>query len=174
MFVPWQEFAQRFTQQDFTEEEIKEYFVKEATEQAYYRFREVMPITGLKIDGTGAIVSSTDDDSENEAEVVPELTITKNNFSDFKPPKKWNKGGTRETNQQFKDWNEKYYSSWKTFVESIGDKPVKEDYPEDQRNPSDFSQQYGIDLRFWNKNAIKLRKQLEKIELERTKFLNQE
>jgi len=167
MFVSWQELNQRFnTPSDKgdnfnfnSEEDIKEWFMEEATEQAYYRFREVVPI-----------VSST----ENEPEVVPELTITKNNFSDFKPPKKWNKRGTRETNQQFKDWNEKYYSDWKTFVESIGDKPVKEDYPEDQRNISDFSQQYGIDLRFWNKNARQLRKQLEKIELERTKFLNQE
>ena len=167
MFVSWQELNQRFnTPSDKgdnfnfnSEEDIKEWFMEEATEQAYYRFREVVPI-----------VSSTN----NEEEIIKETSITQANFDDFKPPKKWNKGGSRETNQQFKDWNEKYYSDWKTFVESIGDKPVKEDYPEDQRNTSDFSQQYGIDLRFWNKNAIKLRKQLEKIELERTKFLNQE
>jgi len=159
MFIPWQEFAQRFTQQDFTEEEIKEYFVKEATEQAYYRFREVMPI-----------VSSTN----NEEEIIKETSITQANFDDFKPPKKWNKGSSTETNQQFKDWNEKYYNDWKTFVQNIGDEPVKENYPEDQRDKGVPTQQYGIDLRWWNKNSIKLRKQLEEIELERTKFLNQE
>ena len=162
MFIPWQEFAQRFTQQNFTEEEIKEYFVKEATEQAYYRFREVMPI-----------VSSTN----NEEEIIKEeskLTITQANFDDFKPPKKWNKDSSKETNQQFKDWNEKYYNDWKTFIQNIGDEPVKENYPEDQRNKGVPTQQYGIDLRWWNKNSRNLKNQFEEIELERTKFLNQE
>ena len=167
MFVSWQELNQRFnTPSDKgdnfnfdSEEDIKEWFMKEATEQAYYRFREVVPI-----------VSSTN----NEVEIIKETSITQANFDDFKPPKKWNKGSSKETNQQFKDWNEKYYNDWKTFIQNIGDEPVKENYPEDQRDKGDDTQQYGIDLRWWNKNSKKLKNQFEKIELERTKFLNQE
>ena len=167
MFVPWQEFAQRFTQQDFTEEEIKEYFVKEATEQAYYRFREVMPIVSSTDDNE---VSSSSSIINNNEEVVS-LNLT--NYTSFAPPKKYKNrksiAGDYKPTQEFLDWSSENLNNWENFLNNVdvGNRPKASDYSSptgNERMSTEFSKALGE----YNKkiNDIKrYKKQLEELKL---------
>ena len=71
-------------------------------------------------------------------------------------------GNTKEPNPELTSWASENMSAWESFVNSLpNEKPQKSDYPEDEQG---LDQQYGEDLRFYNKVVRDLKRQLPKIQ----------
>ena len=107
-------------------------------------------------------------EKKQETEILPE-SINRDNYENFLPPELTIKEGKGRaapfvTNPELINWAKENMSAWESFVNSIGEKPKASDYPEDQRNVKDPTQQYGIDLRFYNNIGKDLIKQLPKIQ----------
>jgi len=107
-------------------------------------------------------------EKKQETEILPE-SINRDNYENFLPPELTIKEGQGRgapfvTNPELINWAKENMSAWESFVNSIGEKPKASDYPEDQRNVKDPTQQYGIDLRFYNTIGKDLIKQLPKIQ----------
>jgi hypothetical protein len=107
-------------------------------------------------------------EKKQETEILPK-SINRDNYENFLPPeltikKGQGRGASFVTNPELINWAKENMSAWESFVNSIGEKPKASDYPEDQRNPRDPEQQYGIDLRFYNTIGEDLIKQLPKIQ----------
>jgi len=93
-----------------------------------------------------------------EPDVIP-ISINRDNYEEFLPPSKLNVRNTQEPNPELLSWASENMGAWESFVNSF-DVPKKEDYPENEQG---YNQQYGEDLRFYNKNIKDFKRQLPKI-----------
>jgi len=93
-----------------------------------------------------------------DPDVIP-ISINRDNYEEFLPPSKLNVANTPEPNPELVSWASENMGAWESFVNSF-DVPKKENYPENEQG---FDQQYGEDLRFYNKNIKNFKRQLPKI-----------
>ena len=106
---------------------------------------------------------------EAPVESVPVITnaITLDNYKDFE----WNvldrkpkKSGAKNYEPEFLEWIDANWNNYTAFIDTLPtDKPKPEDYPEDQRDPGDRKQQYGIDLRFYNNTIVGIKRRYNKL-----------
>ena len=97
-----------------------------------------------------------------EAPVEPVTVVTNaitlDNYKDFEwnlLDKKIKKSGAKGYEPEFLEWIDANWNNYTAFIDTLPtDKPKPEDYPEDQRDPGDRKQQYGIDLRFYNSTIV--------------------
>ncbi len=119
----------------------------------------IMPFLTMSQEEFKAYQEAPKEDSVTD--VIP-TTINRDNYEDFLPPSKLNLGNTKEPNPELISWASENMSAWESFVNSLpNEKPQKSDYPEDEQG---LDQQYGEDLRFYNKVVRNLKRQLPKIQ----------
>ena len=94
---------------------------------------------------------------EAPVEPVPVITnaITLDNYKDFEFKGTARQAGATAYEPEFLEWIDANWNNYTAFIDTLPtDKPKPEDYPEDQRDPGDRKQQYGIDLRFYNSTIV--------------------
>ena len=81
--------------------------------------------------------------------------ITLDNYKDFEFKGMARRSGAVAYEPEFLEWIDANWNNYTAFIDTLPtDKPKPEDYPEDQRDPGDRKQQYGIDLRFYNGTIV--------------------